>query len=53
MKGKNNKFILAGQGMGALVCLETYLNNKNSVNGLIISNPILKNFIPWFKGYIF
>ena len=48
-EAKNNRFILVGQGMGALVCLETYLNNKNSVNGLIISNPILKNFVPWFK----
>ncbi len=48
-EGKENNFILAGQGMGALVCLETYLNNKNIINGLIISNPILKTFIPWFK----
>ena len=52
-EGKDNKFILAGQGMGALVCLETYLNNRSSVDGLIISNPILKNFIPWLKNINF
>ena len=52
-EGKKNKFILAGQGMGALVCLETYLNNKNLVDGLIISNPILKTFVPWLKNINF
>ena len=50
---KINKFILAGQGMGSLVCLDITLNNKNIVDGLIISNPILKSFIPWMDNLRF
>jgi len=52
-EGKNNKFLLAGQGMGALICLDTYLNNRNIIDGLIISNPILKSFIPFLSKFNF
>ena len=44
---EKNKFIIVGQGMGALVCLDAYLKSRDQIDGLIISNPILKSFIPF------
>jgi len=49
-ENKENKCILVGQGMGSLVCLEAYLNSNDLIDGFIISNPLLKNFIP-FLGF--
>ena len=41
-EGEKNKFIIVGQGMGALVCLDAYLKSRDQIDGLIISNPFLR-----------